>query len=505
MIYTHKDYHNDLHLACDVCVIGSGPGGAVVAKELAEKGHEVVLLEEGGHFTRQDWNGMPLPGLMNMYRAGGATGTVGNQAISVTMGKCIGGSSTVNSATCFRTPDYILRNWQRDLGLEQMTPENLKPYFERVETILNVTELPWEVLGKNAQIVKRGCDKLGLHCRPLKHNVKDCRGCGPCQFGCQEGAKQSVDVTYVPLAESFGATILADCRAERLIIRDGIVHGVKASLKAAERGDHSYQAVVTAKMVVVSCGAMITPAFLKRQRLKNRHIGRHLQIHPGARVAAMMDEVVEGWKGVSQGAYVDDFEDQGIMLEGVFVHPSILLSGMPGLGHAHKELAVRYNNLAAFGVMAHDETTGSILKTPGKRNPNGFLASYFITPGDMEKLKKGICHTARIFFAAGARHVYTGISRMPLLTAPDQIEDLLAVKIKPMHTELLAFHPLGSCRMASHPGLGAVTPSGETYDVRNLFVSDGSIVPTSLGVNPQITIMTMANLVAEEMAKRLAG
>src|SRR6056297_1938738 len=207
MIKAYKDYSGNFQRDCDVCVIGSGPGGAVAAKELAEKGHAVVLLEEGSHITRADWDGMPLSGLMRMYREAGATGTVGNAGISVTMGRCVGGSSTINSATCFRPPEKILSNWQKDLGLEQLTPQALAPYLERVESILNVTELSWEVLGKNARIVKRGCDRLGLSCRPLKHNVKNCQGCGPCQFGCQEGAKQSVDVTYIPLAEEHGAEI----------------------------------------------------------------------------------------------------------------------------------------------------------------------------------------------------------------------------------------------------------------------------------------------------------
>ncbi|MFP4039753.1 MAG: GMC family oxidoreductase N-terminal domain-containing protein [Desulfosudaceae bacterium] len=504
MIHTFADYKGDFQKTCQVCVIGSGPGGAVVAKELAEKGHEVVLLEEGGHFTRADWNGLPLPGLMNLYRDGGSTGTVGNAGISVTLGRCIGGSSTINSATCFRTPEPILANWRRDLGLAHLTPAALEPVFERVESILNVTELPWEVLGKNARVVKRGCDKLGLDCRPLKHNVRDCRGCGPCQFGCQEGAKQSADVTYIPRAEQHGAEIFADCRAEKLIINHGRVHGVIAAALDPRTGRPAYRVVITARLVVVAGGAMLTPAFLRRQGLKNRHIGRNLQIHPGTRVVALMDEIVEGWKGVSQGAYVDDFSGQGIMLEGIFVHPSLLLPALPGVGHEHKQMAQNYNRLAAFGVMAHDESSGRVYNIPGRRRSNRPLNTYSLTPGDIEKLKTGVAHTAAIFFAAGAVRVFTGISKMPVLESMEEVEKLRRLRLKPIQVEMLAFHPLGSCRMAAHPTLGAVSPDGETYDVRNLFVADGSLVPTSLGVNPQITIMALATQVAESIDQRLA-
>jgi len=505
MIHTFADYDGDFQIACDVCVIGSGPGGAVVARELAARGHAVVLLEEGSHFTRAAWNGLPLPGLMRLYRDGGATGTIGNAGISVTLGRCIGGSSTINSATCFRTPASVLANWRHDLGLEHLTPDALEPVFEQVEAILHVTELPWEVLGQNAAIVKRGCDRLGLSCRPLKHNVRDCRGCGPCQFGCQEGAKQSVDVTYIPQAEQFGAKIYADCRADRLIIRDRRVQGVIASALDPATGRPAYRVTVTARMVVAAAGAMLTPAFLKRQGLKNRHIGRNLQIHPGTRVVALMDELVEGWKGVSQGAYVDDFAGQGILLEGIFVHPSLLLPALPGVGQEHKRMALDYNRMAAFGVMAHDEGTGRVYNIPGRGWANRPLNTYFAAPGDIDKLKIGVAHTAEIFFAAGARRVFTGIAPLPVLESAADLPKLRQLKLKPSQVEMLAFHPLGSCRMAAHPTLGAVSPAGETYDVRNLFVTDGSLVPTSLGVNPQITIMALATQVAAAMDRRLAG
>jgi len=503
MIVTFKDYRHDLHETCDVCVVGSGPGGAVTAKELAEKGLAVVLLEEGDYVTRSDWNGMPLPGLMRLYRDGGATGTIGNTFVSVTMGRCIGGSSTVNSATCFRTPAPVLANWRRDLGLADLTAENLDPVFQRVEKILNVTALPWDVLGKNARIVKRGCDRLGLTCRPLLHNVKDCRGCGPCQFGCQEGAKQSVDVTYIPRAEQAGARIFANCRAERLIIHNHLVQGVTAAVIHPQTGARRYTVNVSARVVVVACGAMLTPAFLRRNGLKNRHLGRNLQIHPGTRVVALMDEVVEGWKGVSQGVYVDDFQGQGIMLEGIFVHPSLLLPALPGIGQAHKQMAMDCRRLAAFGVMAHDETTGRVLNLPGSGRANRPVSTYFVSPADIRRLVTGVARTAEIFFAAGAQKVFTGIARMPVIKAPAEIEKLLDLKIKPAQVEIMAFHPLGSCRMAGHPRLGPVSPTGETYDVGNLYVADGSVVPTSLGVNPQITIMALATLIAGAIHRRL--
>jgi choline dehydrogenase-like flavoprotein len=505
MIKTFKDYNGDFSENCDVCVIGSGPGGGVVAKELAEKGRSVVLLEEGGHITADEWDGRPARGLREMYRGCGTTGTMGNPFISLTLGKCIGGTSTVNSATCFRTPAPILKKWRDELGLDTMTEEILSPYFDRVEKIVNVTELPWDVLGNNANIVKRGCDALGYTCRPLKHNVKSCKGCGTCQFGCQENAKQSVNVTYIPLADGYGARIYANCRAERILVSNGTAAGVEAAVVDPSTGRKTGRVIIKSKIVVTSCGAMITPSFLMRNGLKNRHLGRHLQIHPAGRVVALMDEEVEGWKGVSQGAYIDEFEDEGIMLEGVMVHPSLLFAALPGVGRAHKEMAKKYNNLAVFGVMAHDETEGRVLKGFGTKRNRGITAVYQIHKRDADKLKRGIAYMAKIFFAAGARRVYTSISKMPVLESAGDVDRLFALRVKPNQIETMAFHPLGTCRMASGPDRGPVDRQGESFEVKNLYVADASIIPTSLGVNPQITIMALSNYVADGIDRRLAA
>ena len=239
--------------------------------------------------------------------------------------------------------------------------------------------------------------------------------------------------------------------------------------------------------------------------LANRNIGRHLQIHPGSRVVALMNESVEGWKGVSQGAYIDDFENEGIMMEGVMVHPSLLLAALPGVGFEHKEMAVKYNYLSAFGVMAHDETEGRVLKGRDPRRGMAVTAVYRIKKNDAEKLKRGIAYLSNIYFAAGAVRVYTGISKVPVLNSPEEAARLLKTRIRANQIETLAFHPLGSCRMAADPAAGAVDRCGESFEVKNLYVADGSIIPTSLGVNPQITIMAISNLVADSIARRIDG
>jgi len=500
MIRQFGDYGGDIAEKADVCVIGSGAGGAVAAKELAQKGHSVVLLEEGGHHTRETWSGKPFSAMVEMFRNGGGTFTLGIPAVSITLGRCIGGTTTINSLTCFRTPSRVLGTWRDELGLARFTEEYLDPYFQRVENEIHVAELPWEVLGNCAKIIKRGADRLGLNCRPLKHNAVNCRGCGTCQFGCIDGAKQSMDVTYVPEAVKHGARVYAHCRADRLIVRSGRIEGVRASLIDPETGVRAHTMTVEARAVIVACGSLITPSFLKRSGLKNKNIGRNLRIHPGARVCAIMKEKVEGWKGVSQGAYIDDFENEGIILEGIFVHPSILLGAFPFIGLPFKELASQYAHVAAFAAMIHDTGEGRVYRS----GPGGILSTYFINRRDIELLKKGVAYVAKIFFAAGAVRVLTAFRQMPVLDSPDDVQRLLDLKVRPGDNhEAMAFHPLGTCRMGVSPKSGAVDSNGESFEVKNLFVADGSVVPTSLGVNPQITIMALANHIADRVSDRL--
>ncbi|MCX8124577.1 MAG: GMC family oxidoreductase [Spirochaetes bacterium] len=497
MIYYRDNYKKYNSFDADVCVIGSGAGGAVAAYELAAFGYTVIVVEEGGYYTTKDYNGKPLDNMKTMWRGAGSTVSFGIPPVSIPTGKCVGGTTAINSATCFRTPENIVTQWKRELNVD-LQYSCLIPYFEKVEKIINVTELSWDVLGKCAKIVKRGADALGLHCRPLKHNVKNCKGCGTCQFGCVEGAKQSTEVSYIPLALKYNTVLLTHCKAEKIIFKGKNAHSVECSV-CNEQGKIIAHCIIKARIVICACGSMITPLLLKKSGVKNKHIGMHLQIHPCSRVVALMDEEVNGWIGVSQGAYIDDYADEGIMLEGIFVHPSILTASLPGVGKDFFALAQQFSNIAAFGVMVHDTGQGRVfgsLSTP--------LSWYSLTAHDVETLKKGIAYLSEVFIAAGAREIYTPISSLTKIKSMDDIIKLKAHTIKRTHIpEVFAFHPLGTCRMAGDSNQGVVDSYGKCYGTSNLYIADGSIVPTSLGVNPQITIMALATKISHHVAEQL--
>ena len=221
-----RDHSED----ADAVVIGSGAGGAAVAKELAEAGLSVVVLEEGGYFTRKDFTGPPWERLQRFYRANGSTLALGVPTIPLPLGKAVGGTTLINSGTCFRTPDRVLEAWGSRFGIEGIDPGSMRPFFDRVERIMHVKPVPEELLGENARVFRRGVQALGLHGEPIRRNIDGCRGCGVCAFGCPSDAKQATHISYLPRAQKHGTSIYVHTRAERILVEDGRARGVVASL-----------------------------------------------------------------------------------------------------------------------------------------------------------------------------------------------------------------------------------------------------------------------------------
>src|SRR5687768_9047744 len=209
----------------DVCVIGSGAGGAVAAAELAEGGLRVVILEEGPERSRADATGRPRDTLPRLYRAGGQVATIGRPPLMLPLGRGTGGTTFVNSGTCFRTPPAVLARWRDERGIEPLTDA----VFERVEETIGVAEVTPELAGRNAATIRRGAERLGWSGGYLRRNARGCQGSGVCAFGCPTGAKQHAGEVYLPRALAAGATLITGARAERIAHRDGIATGVEAA------------------------------------------------------------------------------------------------------------------------------------------------------------------------------------------------------------------------------------------------------------------------------------
>jgi choline dehydrogenase-like flavoprotein len=477
----------------DVCIVGSGAGGATAAQVLAAAGWRVVVLEEGAHFTRSDFVGPPFERVQRFYRNGGATAALGRPAILVPLGKCVGGTTVVNSGTCFRTPDRVLRHWETEFGLEAADPATMAPFFTRVEERLGVRPVPWEIIGRNAEIFDRGVRALGLTGSPLLRNIVGCHGCGQCAFGCPSDAKQAMHLTYLPAACAAGAKLYARCRAERVRLEQGRVTGADAVLLGDE--GVAGRLTIRAPRVLVAAGAFHTPALLMRSGVHHPWLGRNLRLHPAVGVTAYLDEEVFAWRGTLQSYLVDHLKDRGIMIEVTNPVPGVSAAALPGVGSALKEGLARFRHAVSTGLFVSDTGAGRVRLLPGTREP---IATYQLAAADARALGEGIALVAEIFFAAGAKSVYPGVAGMRELLHPRDAAPLRD-GIAPAALMPTGFHPMGTARMGRNP-ITAVTDSwGAVHGVPGLHVVDASLLPTCLGVNPQITIMAFAARIAEHL------
>ncbi len=485
----------DRAIEVDVVVIGTGAGGAVVAKELAEAGVAVAMLEEGAYFERRDFAGPAFARQQRMYRNGGATFSVGNVVIPIPLGQTVGGTTTINSGTCYQVPARVLAHWRDDLGLNEMTVDHMAPYFERVEAILGVAPTPTAILGGCARVVARGAEQLGYRHLPLRRNAPACDGQGVCCFGCPTDAKRSTNVSYVPMALKAGAELYPGVKAERIVIEDGRAVGVVARTASGRT------LTVRARSVVVACGTLVTPILLMRNRLAGRsgQLGANLSIHPACGVFAEMNERVAAWQGVPQGYAIEEFADQGLMFEGVATPLELTAALMPQVGPRLIELAEGYDRIASFGFMVADTSRGRVRRVRGRT-----VVTYNLNDADLARIKRGIDILARVYFAAGARVVLPPVHGFDELRGEADLARLRDARIAARDLSLSAYHPLGTARMGPDPRSSVVDADHQVHDTPGLYVIDGASVPSSLGVNPQLTIMALATRAADRLAARLS-
>lgn len=493
----------DLDLDCDVVVVGSGGGGAVVATELAASGWNVVVLEEGAHVPGERLGKMrQSEALRHVWREGGLTaalGLGGAPTVNVTMGRCIGGSSVVTGGVCFRTPPEVLAHWRRDLGLTELTEAHCDPYFSHVEKAIHVEEVPISMRSRSTQLFAEGSAKLGAPLVPTRRNTQGCDGCGRCNFGCPHQAKLSVDLSYLPRAIAAGAKVFSDCLVDRVVMKGSRAVGVSGHV-TDEHGTRRAKLNVRARKVVVACGGVHTPVLLAASgfSMARTQVGKNLTLHPGFRVYARFPESVRGWAGAMQSAYTDHYAHEHVTLMSLFVPGSVIAASLPGNGPRHAALAEHVPEIAMFGALIHDEGGGMIVRNPIGREPFMF---YRATRTDHRAMRRGIELLAKTFVAAGAEEIFLPVLGSDGLTADQAMRyDFDRIPIKRL--ECASQHPLGSCRMAKTPKLGAVDPEGRVFGTEGLYVADGSIVPSSIGVNPQLTVMAFATRVAWRMRER---
>jgi choline dehydrogenase-like flavoprotein len=372
-------HRGPLTLEADVVVVGSGAGGSVVAAVLAEAGQRVLVLEEGRHVTQPEYGKMtPSQQMRAMWRDAGLTFAVGvgdSPMINVMMGKCVGGSSALTGGVCFRTPAHVLEAWRRDRGLPMFTEEHLAPFFDEVEQVVHVEDVPVSLRSRSTVLFDEGATKLGHPLKTMRRNTQGCEGNSKCNFGCPTGAKRSVDLSWLPRATARGAEVWTHCLVERVTHADGRANGVVGHLLNGDDGGRGTAFTVHAQRVVLAAGGYHTPLLAQASGIgkASGQVGRNLTLHPGFRVMGRFEEKVEGWRGALQSMYADDWEPEGITMTSLFLPPGVLAATMPGIGPRHLARAQTVAHLGAFGGMVHDEGAGSCIagRAASRSSPTG--------------------------------------------------------------------------------------------------------------------------------------
>ena len=491
------DYADRKTWSCDVCVIGAGAGGAAVACALAERGHDVIVLEAGSHWNPAQFKQDSAWAYRNLYQDHGTRAAVGNCAIPVPGGRGVGGSTLINSAICFKTPDVILDEWSGVHGCNRLTKEAMAPRLDRVWKTIGVTVNPITVQRNNNVIVKRGADALGLPGAFMHRSAPGCIGCGVCQMGCPTGGKSTVDRSFLALATQTGRTrIHADCRVQTVRTKRGRLVSVSGRTMNPETLEAAGRFTVEAKAFVCSAGPIGSPRFLLSSGLADDSVcGQHLYIHPSSGQVGRTEELVEPWHGVTQGFYVDRWE-KGYLIQTYSVSPDQLYAAMPfSLGPHLLGVIQDMRNMIMAGPLVHDEDS------EGRVTLSGLV--YFLGDGDRRKLLEGIRETARVMFAAGAVEVYTGIAGSGPIEHVNHIERAIPDDIPARDLYLYASHPMATCRMGDDPATSVVDPDGRVWGWDNLYLADASVFPTSLGVNPQVTTMAIGLTVGEAVSESM--
>jgi long-chain-alcohol oxidase len=481
----------DSTLDCEVCVVGSGAGGGVAAAVLAEAGLDVVVLEAGGHHEDADFDGAELDGLRRLYHGRGTTAT-DDQGIGILAGACLGGGTVVNYTTSFRTPDEIRAEWGRIFETDTFS-RALDTVCRRLGVNVDHNRL-----SKREEVVSNGLRTLGWQEARMPRNVHGCDQdgvCGYCGYGCPLGAKQSTARTWLLDAQAAGARIVVRTRAERVILERGRARGVEA------RTADGHRITVRCRDVVVACGAIETPALLRRSGVMAPGLGRNLHLHPVGGAFGVFDEEIRPWEGTLQAIYSDEVE--GVKLETTAIHPALLAGAAPWRSaEQHAELMSWLPRISLIGVLLRDLDSGEVRVGRDGRP----VVRYRLSGRDAARMRAGTEAAARVLEAAGARRIVSSHARLveyePARSGSIEsfLADADAAGWGPGRIALYSFHQMGTAAMGS-----VCDDEGGVAGTKGLVVADASAFPSASGVNPMVTIEAIAYVNASALAAKIGS
>lgn len=477
----------------DALVIGSGPGGAMVAAQLAAAGWSVAVLEEGHWHDPTSFALDYAQASASLYRNHGLTTMLGKTATPYLQGKAVGGTSVVNGAISWRLPRDVFASWlARDPGLARgLDWDALQAATDAVEARLQIRRTDPAVAGPKNLLMARGADALGLEHRPIARNVVGCQGSGRCLQGCPNGAKQSMDRTYLRDAEAHGADVYSGARVER-ILHDGVrARGVLAAV-----GPDLWLQLHARHAVVLAASAVGSPLLLLRSGLGHGPVGRHFMCHPGTSVSGHFGQDVRCWEGATQGHEVIGLRHEGLKFEALGFDVSVLAARLPGVGRDLHHSLSHMQRDADWGVAVKSSAEGRVRSVLGRT-----VVTWSPSAQDLQRARRGVAVLGRMLLAAGAERVFLGVAgwQQPLTRATelDAFE-----RDGPLHAtayQMVATHLFGTCKMGSDPASSVVRPDFAHHTLRQLYVADSSVFPSNTGVNPQTSILAMAALCARHV------
>ena len=504
-------------LECDVAIIGSGAGAGITAELMAKAGLRVVIVEEGQLKSSSDFNQDEAQAYPSLYQESAGRKTR-DKAITIMQGRTVGGSTTVNWTSSFRTPEATLGHWQSQLGLKDYSSAALAPYFQQAEERLNVHTWTTEP-NVNNNLLHVGAAKLGMKSSVMRRNVRGCYNLGSCGMGCPTNAKQSMLVTTIPAALDLGATLLVETRAQQLDIAGGRVTGLQCVAVTPNAGLADGGKIATkiiAKHYVLSGGAINSPALLLRSKAPDPHqrLGTRTFLHPVVITTAVMPQTVAAWSGAPQSAYTDHYLEtqaldgpMGFKVEAAPLHPVFFGANLPGFGEQQASLFKAFPHahvlLALLRDGFHPQSTGG---TVGLRSDGSPELDYPLNDFVMDGARRALLAMAEMQFAAGAQTVYVAHEMATPSTSWAEARKMIdALPIKPLLTKVGSAHVMGGCSLSADEKSGVTRPDGQHWQLDNLSIHDGSLFPTSIGANPQLSIYGIVNRLSQNLAQRLGG
>jgi choline dehydrogenase-like flavoprotein len=511
-VYIGNTLEGDLALEGDVTIIGSGAGGAISAEILAHAGLRVLIVEEGAYRTPQDFIPREIAAFSQLYFEGGVRQTR-DGGIGVVQGRTVGGSTTVNWTSSFRTPDPTLLYWRDHLGIDGLAPADLDPWFAKIEQRLHIA--PWESPNVNNQLLARGAERLGWRYGAIRRNVHNCANLGFCGLGCPIGAKQSMDVTAIPEALDHGAALVTRVRAETLTLSADRVTSVECNA-LDEHGVRPTGRRVTlrAPWVIVAAAAINTPALLMQSKVPDpyRLVGKRTFLQTHNYSLAFMAEPVHPFYGVQQSVYTDQFTWRdgvegraGFNMEVAGAQPVVSMNTWKGIG---AEMAAFARRLPHLHTLVSQIRDGFHPDSPGgtvRLSDDGrAVLDYPLNDFFWDGVRSSYLAMAECQFAAGAESVHPACSDAKAYQSwPEARSKIATLRLRSPNVYLNSTHPLGGCPMGRDPRASVVDPYGRHHHVANLAVIDGSILPTSLGVNPSLTLFALAARNASALVQRI--